>query len=276
LILGVGFIALWNLPRGVTQSARTVSRESSAPLQGFFSSYTQRLRNSAKTVLNWQDLIEENQKMAGDIVELKSEIFALEELERENIILRQQLGFAQRSDLKLIAAEVIARDITGWWQTIRLNKGATHGITINQAVITEKGLVGRIVEVTHRTSDVLLISDPNCKVSCRLPRNDGFGILSGSGVSWLGKVYCKLDLINKSLSLEQRDELITSGLGGIFPKGILVGYVEDIKLDDSGLYKQATVLPAEDLSSLNYVFVVADADPVDAALQERHVGGATP
>ena len=89
----------------------------------------------------------------------------------------------------------------------------------------------------------------------------------------MGPVICNLDLINKRHAIEVRDEVVTSGLGGVFPKGILVGYIDQVFMDDSGLYQKAELLPAENLGSLEFVFIVADEDPLDALLQSRSVAG---
>ena len=273
LVLGGIFIVLFNAPTPVSRSLKNATREALSPVQQLTSNYRRRFLDTMRSIRGWGSLFQENQRISEKLVELKGQMQELEALERENVALRKQLKFAQRADRHLIPAEVVSRDVSGWWQTIRLNKGATDGVSINRAVVTEEGLVGRVVDVSVRTCDVLLISDPSCKVSCTMPRPSGFGVLSGRGLSWNGSVICNLNLINKRHAIDVRDEVVTSGLGGVFPKGILVGYIDQVFMDDSGLYQKAELLPAENLGSLEFVFIVADEDPLDALLKSRSVAG---
>lgn len=265
VMLSISFIAVLKLPDSVTNSAKIAARESISPLHELVTGFSNRVRNTFRSIQGWGGLVDENQQLAREIVEMKSQIHELESLKTENVELRKKLSFKQHTKRELIAAEVIARDISGWWQTIRLDKGYEDGARKDLAVVTDQGLVGRVKDVTARTCDVLLISDPNCKVSCIIPRNSGFGVLSGKGLSLKGEVLATLSLINRNLDVEKHDPVVTSGMGGIFPKGILVGHIEDIDYDSSGLFKKADILPMQDLGSITYVFIIASESGDDVA-----------
>jgi rod shape-determining protein MreC len=215
---------------------------------------------------NLTDQLAENRRMAEEINRLRIDIERLRRLERQNAELRGMLRFAQRSPHRLIACEVIGRgDVTGWWQTIRLNKGEADGVTTNLAVITADGVVGRTEVTSAHTADVLLIADPKCKISAVLSRTGGFGIVRGGGAALTGAPalemlcspgLCRMDYIAREATLMAGDEVLTSGLGGVFPKDLLVGRVVRAHRDESGLYQRAEVAPTAELGNLTTVFVV--------------------
>ena len=146
-----------------------------------------------------------------------------------------------------------------------MDKGSDNGIMADMAVITPKGLIGRTTEVSRHTATVLLISDPTCRVSCKLARTGAFGIMRGGGVSVGGEpelvLFCtprslRMDYISKDQKIFESDKVITSGLGGVYPEGLPIGIVARMDMDPSGLYQRAEIVPDADLSDLRYVFVV--------------------
>jgi rod shape-determining protein MreC len=258
VVLGAVLLAVLNLPNHVSRQAKAALRESIAPLQNAVSGFGRKVRESFRSVRGIGDAISENRKMTAELVRLRNEVHDLQALERENVQLRSQLQFFQGSERRLIPCEIIARDITGWWQTIRLGKGTGDGIAPNMAVVSSDGLVGKTVDVSARTCDVLLISDPGCKVSAQIARTGAFGVIEGTGPSGSGQVVCRMRFINKNIPVQAGDEVVTSGLGGIFPKGLLVGYVDKVFTDETGLFQQADVIPKADLGVLAYAFVVSE------------------
>jgi rod shape-determining protein MreC len=274
LVLGALLLLVFNLPESVSSQVKSVLREAVAPLQGALSSFSNKTRESVESVRGIGGAVAENRKMSAELVRLRNEVRRLETLELQNITLREQLRFAQTSARDLIPSEVIARDISGWWQTIRLGKGLVDGVTANRAVVTTDGLVGKTVATSPHTADVLLVSDPGCKVSTQITRTGLFGVLTGQGTSWRGRVVCRMDFINKDTPVLPGDEVVTSGLGGVFPKGLLVGYVDRVEEDESGLYQRAYVVPKADLGGLTYAFVVVQKESaVEELLRRRGLRG---
>jgi rod shape-determining protein MreC len=165
-----------------------------------------------------------------------------------------------------VACRVIARDDGyGWWQTLRLDKGGGDGIGENMPVIAAGGLVGKTIDVSDQTCDVLLISDRNFKASVRFEQEGSFGVLRGGGVSLRGVhklgVFCaplpfQVDYLRKDLVIRPGEAVMTSGLGGAFPAGLVVGAVSEVAPDETGLYQIAEVTPTADLARLSEVLVV--------------------
>lgn len=255
--LGVMLIIILNLPGPASRSLKNATRDLLAPLQELFSSYSQRLQRAGNAIRGWGGLPEKNQELQQENMLLRQKLTELDELREQNFLLRRQLGFQKRQERNLIASPVLARDISGWWQTVRIRHNGSPLIQPDLAVINDQGLVGKISEVSGKTADVLLISDPACRVAVQIGDKGAYAILSGQGLSWKGRVLCKLTFINKNIHVERGDEVITSGLGGIFPKGIKVGTLESVTLDANGLHQTADVLPSADLSQLDVVFLVA-------------------
>ena len=273
-VAAVIFLAVLNLPPSVSGPAKSIVREGVAPLQSVIASFSSKVREIVRSARGIGGALADNRKMEAELVLLRSQASDFEKLERENAELREQLMFVKRARRQLIPCEVIARDITGWWETIRLGKGSTDGVGPDMAVITPDGLVGKTIDVSTRTCDVLLISDVKCKVSARIARTGSFGVVAGGGPSRSGQTVCHMEFMNKNTPILAGDEVMTSGLGGVFPPGLLIGYVEKAYADETGLFQKADILPKADLGALTYVFVVAEqGNPVDEYLKKMEVHG---
>ena len=259
LVVAALVLVFLNLPASVTNGVKSVVHEAVAPLQEMAGGAWTSVRQGASSVRGYGGLLSENQKLSEQVTKLQASVTHLQNLEAENSVLRKQLGFQHSNQRRLIACEILGRDPDGWWQMLRLNKGLADGITTNRAVIAVDGLIGKTVRVSPHTADVLLLSDPNCQVSARIQRTGAFGILAGRGPNWQGNVVCRLEYLNKNVEIVEGDEVVTSGLGGIFPGGLLLGYVDRIYTDRSGLYQYADVISKAEIGMMSYVFVVADS-----------------
>jgi len=249
-------LGLLNLPLPAAQRFKEAVRETLAPLHALLSGAGLRVREGVSTLRGIGGLVAENRALQEEAIRLRSENRALQALAQENAELRDIVGFRRRAGHRLIAAEIIARDSSGWWQTVRLDRGRLDGIVADLAVVTPDGLAGRVVEVSDHTADVLLISDPGCRVAVRIARTGSNGILSGTGVRWNGQVVCRLDFVHRNHPIRPGDEVVTSGLGGVFPADLPVGFVETVETDATGLYRRADVLPRADISRMRRAFVL--------------------
>ena len=263
--IGVVVLAMMNLPDEASSRVKGVVRDGISPLQAVLRGGVRELRDIVRYIRGIRDMALENRALSEEIVYLRGEVRMAHELERDNQMLRDQLGFVQRFPNKLISCEVIGRDSTGWWQTVRLDKGALAGVAEGRAVITTDGLIGRTVAVSDRTADVLLLSDPACKVSVRLARSGVFGVVAGLGKKPGEQPACRMDYLSQTADVQEGDEVVTSGMGGLFPKGLLVGTVEKVELNEAGLYRTAWVRSAADLGELEYGFVAATEKDLTAA-----------
>ena len=268
-IVLVVVVVLLNLPIPASRYLESGSQDAAEPFQSLFSVLSSKVTSflssspSGGSPDRFEDLLLK-------VADLEQRIASVEELERYNAELRRGLGFAEKSEDELIPCRVVGRDdVSGWWKVIRLNRGSSHGITTNLPVISVDGLVGRVQRVSPGASDVLLLTDATSKVSVRLPNHQSYGILQGMGPSithdGLAQVLYqvnlpRLDYLDKNRPIKDKDEVLTSGLGGVFPSGLRVGYIENPRLNESGLYLSANLIPAANLNELRYVFVIRPAD----------------
>ncbi|MBU4211937.1 MAG: rod shape-determining protein MreC [Verrucomicrobia bacterium] len=258
ILAGILIIVLINLPGSTTARMNNFLRDATLPLS----------RPMAYLLASGRGLFQDEPQTAhvqllAEIAQLRLELRQAQALEQENRALRQMLGLSAHVGRRLIAAEIIARDVNAWWQTARLNKGLADGVALDMAVITPEGLAGRIIRISRTTSDVLFLVDPACRISARLTRLDAFGIVKGKGVSWRGQASCRMDFISKAVQIMPGDEVITSGLGGVYPSGMVIGHVDQVRLDPSGLYQSADIVPTFNFRSLDLMFVVSrDENPL--------------
>lgn len=186
----------------------------------------------------------------------------------ENADLRRALGFVQHNP-SLIAAEVLSSHAgDAWSQRIRIGKGASNNIRLHAPVLTPEGLLGHIIDVTDSTADVLLLSDPNSHVSCEVADATGtlvHGVLSGTGHATPWNLApdgvsppLRLDYLNRHSTPAPNAIAYTSGLGGLYPRGLPVGRIDSVTTDSSGYYSRANVSPAVSLQALRFVFVLSE------------------
>ncbi len=261
-------VVVLNLPLPASWAVRAGLHDGVAPFQNTMSLVTHYLHSILIGFGHSTQIVLDNDALKAENAKLKTRLLQLAQFEEENRQLRKQLGFSVLSPRKLLLCEVIMRgDITGWWHTLRLNKGADSGVKEGMAVISTEGLIGRIAAVSTKTSDVLLIVDPSCKVACKVARNGAFGIMQGAGIAVNGDVSlemlaavkpCILDYLSTEYELKVGDMVHTSGLGNVFPEGLPVGRIASVKRDKSGLYQEAKIIPVADIDRLKYAFIVIE------------------
>ena len=262
---GLVVLAMMNLPDSASLRVKGAVRDGISPLQAALRGGVREIQDIWGYIRGLRDLAMENRGLSEEIVYLRGEMRMARELERDNQMMRDLLGFVRRFPNRLISCEVIGRDGTGWWQTARLDKGAVSGVAEGRAVITPEGLIGRTVSVSDRTADVLLLSDPSCKVSVRLSRLGVFGVVEGLGKKPGEQPACRMDFISQTSEVQVGDEVVTSGLGGLFPKGLLVGRVSRVEMNEDGLYQTAWIDSAAGLGALEYAFVAASEADLSSA-----------
>lgn len=207
--------------------------------------------NASRKIIPFASLREENKLLRDRIDLLNRRIEESASFYAENQRLKDILDFKNAIPYSAIPAEVIGRDPTNWSNSLIIDKGAAHGIRQGKAVISMKGLVGRVLEVGRYSSRILLITDPNSKVGTVIQRNRQGGILVGRPD---GK--CKMIYISLDSDVAAGDKVITAGFGSIFPKGVLIGDVVDVGKEPGRLYKYAIVRPAQDMTKLEEVLCI--------------------
>ncbi|MEO5720221.1 MAG: rod shape-determining protein MreC [Chthoniobacterales bacterium] len=201
-----------------------------------------------------EELEKDNAELRVENRALNATNQALRDVEREVNRLRTALAYRERSVFKLVPAEIVTRDASTWWRTVTINRGKQDGIETDMSVVTDQGLVGKTTTVSESISIVLLVSDENCRVAANVEGTREQGIVSGERVAGALAPLLNLNFLSKQANLQPGQKVYTSGVGGVFPSGLLVGAVKEYKVRD--LDGQARLAPAVDLAKLEDVFVV--------------------
>lgn len=204
-----------------------------------------------------RDLDKANQQLRAENEVLRQQVRALSETGRENLRLEKLANLRSHIIPRTVGARVIGRDTSNWWRTVQLDRGTNDGVTTNQAVVSADGLVGKVVAVTKGESRVLLMLDPSCKVSAMLQDSREPGVVSGVEDAFLKEPRCQMTFVSRDAKVKGGEAIISSGLGGVFPKGLLIGTAGRANLDpQSGLYMDVDVKPAADFRRLEEVIVL--------------------
>jgi rod shape-determining protein MreC len=209
------------------------------------------MRQGLKTL---EQLEAETQELRVENRSLKATNQALRDVETEVNRLRAALDYRERSLFKLVPAEVVTRETSTWWRTVTINRGSRDGIRGDMAVVTEEGLVGKTTTVSDSIAVVLLVSDENCRVAAKIEGSREQGIVSGERVAGTQTPFLELNFLSKQANLSPGAKVYTSGVGGVFPSGLLVGGVVEYKVRE--LDGQARLSTAVDLTKLQDVFVI--------------------
>jgi rod shape-determining protein MreC len=201
-------------------------------------------------VQSYFNLSEENKLLRNQNAELAYKYLQVQDALLENIRLRKLLGFREKSQLHLTAAEVIGTNPHDIVSGYLLNAGSEHGIYLSAPVVTAEGLVGKIVNVNNNHSICQILLDPSNRVSAKIQRNRELGI-----IAWDGGNNLKLLYITKTIKVYTGDVIITSGMSQIFPENIKIGVVVQVSLDKKGLFQEILVQPAVNFNRLEEVQV---------------------
>lgn len=193
----------------------------------------------------------ENTRLRREIDVLRMENSRYTELLVAYESLQKLLQFKHAIDRPVVAVQVIGGDPTGWFKSVIIDKGKSSGLSVNMPVVNACGAVGRIVSVSPNYAKVLLIIDQNSGVDCLVQRSRDRGIVKG-----LSTEICKLDYVAKSSDVITGDMVVTSGLGGIFPKGLPVGEVLSVSGTGGELFKDIEIRPTVNFSKLEEVLVI--------------------
>lgn len=218
------------------------------------------------------DVREELAKTRMKLQEYEAATEDLEEIKKENRRLKNLLNFREQMVYESVPAQIISKDPDNWFRTIIINKGSWDGLRVNMPVVAfsggKKAVVGKVIEVRGTISRVLPLISPDMKVGVRLQSTRFPGLMQGySSTSSL----CVIDYISKSTRIIKGDNVITSGQGGIFPQGLLIGTVDEQIQSSSSAFQKATVKPVIDYNQVEEVFVIMKIPDIELIeLIERH------
>ena len=248
-----------------------------APFEMAFSWCSQQIYHITENIHEIATVHQQNEMLKNEIDQLRQENMMAEEYAAENVRLRELLSYKQTAkQFDLLAARVIGRDASLWTSTIIIDRGAQDGVRENMPVVTGKGLVGHVTEVAPISSKVQLILDARSSVGTLIQRSASrvTGIVVGAADN---PYMPQMVNIPRNADIEDGDIVITSGFGGVYPKGLTVGRVSSQHSDDSGLLKIAVIEPSVDFQRLEDVAVITasrEAPPTPIQAGQQGAAGA--
>ncbi len=222
-----------------------------SPLQAGSFSVARGFSDTWQSVTNFGRLQEENRALKKEVAGLRQDTIELKELQLENARLRKAVGAPVREQFVTAFATVIGKSVNTWQATVILDKGSNDGIHTKMAVATSDGLVGQVMSTTANSCLVQLIMDQKSAVGARLQNSRATGIVEGEGENAL-----KLNYLSKDVKTAKNEIVISSGLGGLYPPGLVVGTVSDVGQRTDGLFQDVSVSPAVDFWTLEEVFII--------------------
>ena len=204
-------------------------------------------------------LTQRNVELEAEVADLQAQIIELQQQLTEYQILSALLDFARAyPEYQYVGASVIGRDPSPFVKYIQINRGSNDGLRRGMPVVTQQGLVGRVVQITASAALVQLITDPGIVINVELEPERIEGVLSGSITGDIS-----LDFIPQEARVEPGNLVLTSGLGGNFPPNILIGQVTSVRSQDYDLFQSASVQPVVDFEHLEIVLIITNFQPID-------------
>ncbi len=239
----------------ITVGIRTVT----SPIRTGFSYIAGEVTGFRDFIIDMRAYKADNERLEAENIELKRQnrdvAVYREENERLKALLDLQDSMTQYST---VAARVIAYSDSNWYDTVEINKGAVNGISVGNAVITPEGVVGRVTEVGPTYSVVTTLLDPSAAIGIRISRTGGNGLVEGDE-QLSRQMQCQLTFLDRSTPVIIDDVVETSGTGGIYPPGLVIGTIINISADSTGSLINAVVSPAVEFDSLQDVLVINGA-----------------
>jgi len=227
--------------------------ETSFPFQRAVHFVVQAVQGTFQRYIFLVNLEKENRVLREKIARLQEENRRTSEIRLANERLRHLLQFRENNFPSMIGAEVIGRDPSFWFKSVMIDKGESDGVKKGMAVISPAGVIGQVLKIAPHYATVLLITDYNSAVDCIVERSRAKAIIEGKGEN-----RCQMKYLLRAEDVAVGDVVVTSGLGGNFPKGLMVGEVKKVDKKGHGVFQYAELVPSVDMTRLEEVFVVVE------------------
>jgi rod shape-determining protein MreC len=256
LILSLHLISTGVHPGSLAARPQSVFLAIVSPVDGAFTHLTEGASSIVGDYLDLLNVREENAQLRNELARVNSDRARLAELEAENQHLGELLELRNALGTNAVAANVIGGDATGLSRTLIIASGTDEGLRPGMAVLANQGVVGKIITVSPHASRVLLISDHNSALDGFDQRSRARGIVAGLVDDGLILKYA-----DRSQDVGTGDAIVTSGLDGIFPRGLLVGTIQSVRREGPGLFLGVRITPAVDFKELEQVLILTQPPP---------------
>ena len=260
ILIGVGSMMLGGVADPLSNIANTVT----TPIRSGISAVRTWAGSVYDYVAHYDQLHQQLEQLEQEVARLEDQVRDNQSAQKENEQLRQLLGLQQkRSDFVFESARVTARASSNWESTMTINKGSVSGVAVGDCIISSTGvLVGVVTEVGLNWATVSSVIDPGTQMGGIVARTYSAGVLEGEfELMRQGKL--RLSYLPDQAQLVSGDEVLTSGKGSVYPSGLLVGHVDGVFTDPSGMTRYAVITPEAALDELVHVYVIKEFDIVE-------------
>lgn len=251
---------------GTLSPAERIGRVPLTFLEDTLGGFSGSLDSTADDLAEVRSLRTRNRELEEALADFQAELAELREIRSDYDRLVDLLNYTTQTseDFRYVTADVIGRDTSGVVRTIHLDKGTRDGVAVGDPVVTDLGLVGRVVKISATGCEVLLITDVNSAVNSRLQKTRHVGIVRGTLSGDL-----ILTFVNPDAEVQVGDLLLTSGETQNFPADLKIGQVTGVSLSDDELFQQASIRSLVDFSRLEFVLIITNWEPVDLSVFEE-------
>lgn len=235
-----------------------------SPISSGFAKLFKPIKDGFVNLFHLPSLSKERADLQREVAELRRQRIEARELEEENRELKRLLRWQETQvELETIGAEIIGQSPDNWQRLMIINRGSSSGVKKYMAVVTEEGLVGRVISAGSRSSVVQLVTDSRSGVGARAQRSREMGIVEG-----LNEETIRFVPMREDADVKEGDMIETSGLGGTCPAGLVIGKVRRVKKRSSGLDRFIEIKPFVEFSRLSQVLVIKTPEPESVILKE--------
>jgi rod shape-determining protein MreC len=227
--------------------------ELTVPLQRMVTLPVRELRSLWAEYISLVLVREENDHLRGELARVKEENLQYREAIVASERFQRLAGVRERHEVPMVPANVAAQDLSSWFQSLIIDQGSTSGVRPGMPVITDSGVVGVVAGTTPRAAKVLLISDPQSRVDAYVQRSRARGSVRGAADGG-----CEFEHVLREEDVVVGDLLLTSGLGALYPKGLVIGRIASLERKPYGLFQVASIEPTVDFRQLEEVFVILE------------------
>lgn len=228
------------------------------PVQGIMYRIATAVSDFFQSIEERRNLAEQYEALKEKVALLEQQQLEMDEIKRQNERLKALLGFKEeRKQFIVEGVRITGKNPGNWFNTLTIDKGSDQGIKVNMAVVTDKGLIGRVTDVGKDWSKVRTIVDGQSSVSAIIERTRDNGMVKGNHTLTYEDGLCRMINLPLDSDVVIGDRVITSGLGEIFPKGIYIGEVIDVVYERRDMYKTAIIKPGADFQRLEEVLVIS-------------------
>lgn len=264
-VIIIGFITIRFKAFNVVLPAVTMVKDTNGRLEQFLFVPMSRVKTLWESYVDLRGTKEENEILKARLAQLQNEITTYREALIENRRLRQLLVVKRQQAGKTLLAHIVGCDIAPWRAVVTIDRGKVDGLLPDMPVLSQGGVIGRIVEAGMSYSRVMLITDYQSRIAAIVQRNRARGLLAG-----LGREGCRLNYVEKGIDVEAGDVVITSGMDAVFPKGLLLGKVISVKTSDqSNLFQEIRIKPFADVDKTEEVLVLLTSDLKDVKIKDK-------